>query len=537
MDSAERFHDEAGSRRLSAGAELPNVARGKRAIQSSYAPFRDARKPEGAGATGGVKTGGFGFHTEHERGAWWMLDLLDIFEIETILVFNREDAAAERASSLSVSLALDAAGPWVEVCKPGKLFGGVITGTPLTARLKPRIPARYVRLHLNEANMLHVDEVEVYASPMPVAGAGPAPSFPLHLASMAFPGRDGNTASWADEVSWLLFQNKYGVDLSTFRTRKHNQAEATLSGHGDAGFTGEVKTLRLIRYERFGNNFYQILNAAMLARAMNCTALQIPDIASAPDSLPISVDSLEIQPFSAQLPAEPALSASFFHPSGLENLLGAYEAAFAADTMTRFVYPVYEKYRAAAGSLDEHTIAMHFRGGDIFLPGPRHAWYVQPPAAFYIRALEYAVRRLGVSAAHLVFEDRTNPAVDAVIEHLIAAGIPYSLQSSSVFQDIVSLMSAHHLVAAYGTFSEASALLSPMVKNYFAFRNVSSQRLLNFWTQSRTADLLRAKNVRTFVIDDPDVSYIKPEGWENTPEQHEMIRSYPKEKLRLMERF
>jgi hypothetical protein len=510
---------------------LENIALGKPAIQSSYAPFKDARKPEGAGATGGVKTGGFGFHTEHERGAWWMLDLLDIHDLETILVFNREDAESERASSLSVSLALNAAGPWVEVCKPGKPFGGVTSGTPLKIRLKPRIPARYVRLHLNDPNMLHMDEVEVYA------GAGPAASFPLHLATMAFPGRDGNTASWADEMNWLLFQSKYGVDLSNFRLRLYNQAESILSVPESTVFTGEVKALRVIRYERFGNNFYQILNAAMLARSMNCTALQIPDIAAAPARLPIQVDSLEIQPFSAELPAEPTLCASFFYPRGLETLAGPYETAFAADTMTRFVYPVYETYRKAAGSLDEQTIAMHFRGGDIFAPGPRHAWYVQPPAAFYIRALGYAVRRLNVSAVHLVFEDRTNPAVDAVIEHLNASGMPYSLQSSSVFQDIVSLMSAHHLVAAYGTFSEASALLSPVIKNYFAFRNVSSQRLLEFWVQSRTAELLRAKNVRTFVIDDPDESYIKPEGWENTPEQHEMIRSYPKEKLRLMERF
>jgi hypothetical protein len=376
-----------------------NVALGRKAVQSSYAAHTDPRKPAGAGATSGVKTGGFGFHTEDEFAPWWMLDLGDVHEIGTILVFNRQDVRAERARTLCVSLAWNAAGPWVEVHRSTEVFGGVLTGDPLAIALEPRIAARFVRLNLTEKNMLHLDEVEIYAGRASGVFAGGQAEliFPVDRATMEYPTENGAPGSWEDIWNWLLFQSKYAADLHAFLNPHYNQARPALSVAGSQRFDGAVRTLRLVHYGRFANNFYQILNGAMLARAMKCSVLQVPEIANPPANLPISVDSIEIQLTSSGPPRGPAVSASFYSPKGMESAMGPYETEFALDTIERFVKPVYQKYLAATGSLDAQTMALHFRGGDVFGTKDIHPHYAQPPASYYIRALEYGVRRLGIT--------------------------------------------------------------------------------------------------------------------------------------------
>ena len=86
---------------------------------------------------------------------------------------------------------------------------------------------------------------------------------------------------------------------------------------------------------------------------------------------------------------------------------------------------------------------MHFRGGDIFLPGGTHPWYVQPPASFYVKALKFAMAELGVTSAHLVFQDRTNPCVGIVENYLATQGVAFISQSSSLLEDVATLLGAY----------------------------------------------------------------------------------------------
>jgi len=192
---------------------------------------------------------------------------------------------------------------------------------------------------------------------------------------------------------------------------------------------------------------------------------------------------------------------------------------------------------AAQGSLGNNVLAVHMRGGDIFFEGGSHRAYIQPPVAYYLRAVDFAVSRLGIDFVHLVFEDRTNPAVDAVEQALSARGIAYATQSASLIEDMASLVSAHHIVAGHGTFCEAAALLSPCVESYFAFRSISSQTQIPAWSQAQFEATLRAKGVRTVRIDDPAGDFIAPGTWINSEEQRQQILNFPRSSLRLMIRM
>jgi hypothetical protein len=286
-----------------------------------------------------------------------------------------------------------------------------------------------------------------------------------------------------------------------------------------------------------GNVFYDILNACLIARSMGCTALAVPDIEGGSHHLPVTVDGIHIEPTGVSGTSRPTLAGAFYWPNGFEPLLQNYNAEFLLDTIERFTRPVFGKLLNAAGDLGDHVLAIHFRGGDIFLPGGTHSWYVQPPASFYLKAIKFAMAELGVTAVHLVFQDRTNPSVDVVSRYLRMRGIPVTLQSSSVFEDMVTLLSARHVVAAYGTFCESIAMLSERVKTYTGFRTLSTQTAISFWAEARVEDVLQAKGVRMFVVDDPDQSYIEPATWANTPEQIEMMRTFPDEKLQILERL
>jgi hypothetical protein len=147
-----------------------------------------------------------------------------------------------------------------------------------------------------------------------------------------------------------------------------------------------------------------------------------------------------------------------------------------------------------------------------------------------VKSVKFALAELRISAVHLVFQDRSNPSIDIVSEYLKSQDIPFTLQSSTVFDDLVTLLSARHIVVGYGTFCEAVGLLSERIQTYIGFRTLSTQPI-KFWGQSRVDELLRAKGVRTLVIEDWDHSYIAPGTWCNTPDQIDLIRTYPEAKL------
>ena len=117
---------------------------------------------DAAGGVDGQKTGKWGFHTAYQKDPWWQVDLGEPVRLGKVLLWNRCDACSERNSRILVSVSQDGK-EWTKIYQHnGLVFYGQTDGKPLAVPLQG-IQARYVRVHLEGENYLHLDEVEVFA--------------------------------------------------------------------------------------------------------------------------------------------------------------------------------------------------------------------------------------------------------------------------------------------------------------------------------------------------------------------------------------
>lgn len=136
-----------------------NIALNKPTRQSSAFPFWPERSL--GRAVDGIRSGGFGFHTDLETDPWWEIDLDREHPISEMIVFNRMDVAAFRARSLRIMGEHD--GVWTLVHdQQGRPFGGT-DGYPLRVKLDGR-PYRRFRLELKGRDYLHLDQIEIYSA-------------------------------------------------------------------------------------------------------------------------------------------------------------------------------------------------------------------------------------------------------------------------------------------------------------------------------------------------------------------------------------
>ncbi len=162
-DAIERLHGYAEERVGEEGARaLFNVARGKPATQSSvsrWSNWPDLSR-DAAGAVNGRITGGYGFHT-HIDPSWWCVDLQATYPVMEIRIHNRLDVAF-RARSLVVSASTDMM-LWQSLYRhDGKTDFGGADGAPLSIRPETPVHLRFLRLHLEAQEPLHLDEVEIF---------------------------------------------------------------------------------------------------------------------------------------------------------------------------------------------------------------------------------------------------------------------------------------------------------------------------------------------------------------------------------------
>jgi glycosyltransferase involved in cell wall biosynthesis/phosphoglycolate phosphatase-like HAD superfamily hydrolase len=298
-------------------------------------------------------------------------------------------------------------------------------------------------------------------------------------------------------------------------------------------FTGRIRRIRLLPDDRirFGNIARSLLHATMLARAISADQIECYQFELGPTESVIHAQEMSFSfgPFPG--PPEPALAGSFFNTFAFEGCLQGAQPPFIAETIDKYLRPVFRHHVAAAEPGATDAMVLNFRSGSIFSQPPASSWYVQPPASFYTEAFETARQQLGVTRAVLVYEDRQNPAVAATEAYLLDRGFPVEHASGNPERDLRSLLGAAHIAAPFSTFTEAAALLSPNLRSYFAFRVVEAHAHQHpRRIEPLLASVLRERGVRAFVISDTG-GYIPREDWRNTQEQRRLIAEYPAERL------
>jgi hypothetical protein len=149
----------------------PNIARGRRAWQSSIGPWSKGTIEEDAsGAVNGDPTKSWGFHTNGEANPWWAVDLAEVSDIREIHIYNRKSSDRSiqlRASPIVVETSIDGE-TWVAFhrTEPGFVFGdGDGQNIPLVCTVDQPRRGRYVRITVpSQFTWLHLAEVEVYGA-------------------------------------------------------------------------------------------------------------------------------------------------------------------------------------------------------------------------------------------------------------------------------------------------------------------------------------------------------------------------------------
>lgn len=143
-------------------SKTKNLALDCHTTQSSYYKIDSAF---GLSGCNGKKTGSYGFHTLEETNPWWCIDLGEITEIQTVICYNRIDAASERVKFLRILLSVD--GHEWRICYQHNgnfAFGGINKSgaPPLIVSFDKFEITKYIKIDLQDNNYLHLDEVEVY---------------------------------------------------------------------------------------------------------------------------------------------------------------------------------------------------------------------------------------------------------------------------------------------------------------------------------------------------------------------------------------
>ena len=136
----------------------------KPAASSSVSPWSWSQDPrrDACGANGEWLADDYGFHTQEEPDPWWMVDLLDEYNIEKVTIVNRH-SQSQRFSTFRIESSLDA-NIWTTrftQTEPKAISSD--PDSPWKAHFSKPFPARYVRIVLLGVGMLHLRRVQIFA--------------------------------------------------------------------------------------------------------------------------------------------------------------------------------------------------------------------------------------------------------------------------------------------------------------------------------------------------------------------------------------
>ena len=109
--------------------------------------------------------------------------------------------------------------------------------------------------------------------------------------------------------------------------------------------------------------------------------------------------------------------------------------------------------------LDDNSVVIHIRSGDIFTDKNPNENYINPPLDYYIHILEkYRFKKI-----YLIAEDSLNPCINKLLEKY--PNIYFSI--NSLEKDIEYILRAKNIIMSYGSFVPSLVFLTNYTKNIF----------------------------------------------------------------------
>lgn len=302
--------------------------------------------------------------------------------------------------------------------------------------------------------------------------------------------------------------------------------------------------LKLHHTGRFGNLLHQYINMILIAEKADLAYIQLGRHELFDLEAPIRVGRVTFLPADEPLPPGGGfLTGGFFDTSSLVPVLDYFLARPNEEAYCRVSRHIVRPYlytNPEDGGTVHHDdeLTVHIRSGDIFAFAPEQTdkGYRQPPLAFYTLVVERLLRAGTITRVRLVFEDRGNPCVDAFEAYLVERKIPFRIASGTLAKDMSALIDAPHLVFGFGTFGYAVCRLSRHVKtvHYFEPELGGDYSLIPGIDAVISVRDKAGKYIKAFEHAWPEI--ISEGEWRNTPEQRDLMCSYPAASLEIVEK-
>jgi len=175
-------------------------------------------------------------------------------------------------------------------------------------------------------------------------------------------------------------------------------------------------------------------------------------------------------------------------------------------------------------SVNDDTLVIHIRSGDIFNDHGVHDAYIQPPVSFY----EKIINEFNFKDVLIVTQkDLRNPCI-ARLKELFPN---IRIQASSLLEDVNTILNARNLVTAMSTFSLSLGFASNKIKRLYVpqFQVKRGYWRTFFWpaifqllfNSKHTEKMSQNLDFELYLLD--ILNYIEIGNWKNTQEQRDQM--------------
>jgi len=276
-----------------------------------------------------------------------------------------------------------------------------------------------------------------------------------------------------------------------------------------------LNALVVSRQLKFGNAILQLTNAIQVAQQLGVRKIYHRGF----DFLSDHAQAGEITVLKGAPEHENYLASSFFPNALLSTICLSPEPRY---QIARQLAPwlTLQHGRTASADTRRH-LYIHLRAGDVFEKSTPHPRYGQPPLSFYTLIL----RRERWEKVVLIFENRSNPVIDALMAFLISERIPFEVQSRDLDADAARLLEAENIVIGRGTFVYPMLCISDNVRRVFFFDSDGAEE----WGLHQSAIQFVRVTDQTGAYRDSVLKH-----WLNNEEQRTLMLNYSEDNLSVL---